>query len=92
MIHVEAKHLKVIRDILSKHAYTFYAFGSRVKGTHKPFSDLDLCSMEDIPDLTKSYLDEAFEKSDLPFMVDIIQWNKISDEFRALIKNDLTPL
>jgi predicted nucleotidyltransferase len=89
MIHVEERHLKIIREILSKYPYKFYAFGSRVHGNCKPFSDLDICAMETIPELTKCYLEEAFEESNLPFKVDIIEWNKISKDFRSLIKNDL---
>jgi predicted nucleotidyltransferase len=92
MIYLEERHLKIIKEILSKYPYTFYAFGSRVLGTHKPFSDLDICAMDDIPTITKGYLEEAFEESDLPFKIDIIEWNKISKEFQTLIKKDLVEL
>ena len=30
-------------------------------------------------------LREAFEESDLPFRVDVIDYNAVSDEFRAII-------
>ncbi|MCE5319391.1 MAG: nucleotidyltransferase domain-containing protein [Parachlamydia sp.] len=90
MIHIDQRHLKIIRDILSHYPFHFYAFGSRVKGTNKTFSDLDICSMDDIPELTKFYLKEAFEDSNLPFKVDILEWNKISKDFQNIIKQDLT--
>jgi len=32
------------------------------------------------------FLKEAFEESDLPFRVDITDYNAISNEFRAIIK------
>jgi Nucleotidyltransferase domain. len=34
----------IVRDILNKHisGYPVWAFGSRVRCTHKPFSDLDI--------------------------------------------------
>lgn len=89
MIHLEKRHLQIILDILSKYPYTFFAFGSRVRGTQKPFSDLDLCVEEDLPELTKCYLQAEFDESDLPFKVDIIEWNKISKDFQQMIKNDL---
>lgn len=92
MIQVEERHLRIIRNILSDYPYTFCAFGSRVKGSNKPFSDLDLCIMEDIPELAKCYLVEAFEESNLPFKVDVLEWNKISKEFQTQIKNDLMKL
>ena len=60
-----------------------------MQGIHKPLSDLDLCVMEDIPEITKSYLEEEFEESNLPFKVDIIEWNKISERFKSLIKKQL---
>ena len=92
MIYVEKRHLKIIHEIISKYPYIFYAFGSRVEGTHQPFSDLDLCVMENIPELDKSYLEEAFEESNLPFKVDVIEWHKISKDFQGIIKNDLVPI
>lgn len=33
-----------------------------------------------------------FEESDLPYKVDIVDWNKCSDDFRALIKKDLVQI
>lgn len=92
MIHVEERYLKIILKIVSPYPYKFYAFGSRVRGTNKSFSDLDICVLDDIPELTKCYLEEAFEESNLPFKIDIIEWNKISQDFQSLIKNDLVPL
>ncbi len=89
MIHLEERHLRIIQSILAHYPYTFYAFGSRVQGTHKPLSDLDLCSMEDIPELELFYLKEKFEESDLPFKIDIIEWNKISQRFQAIIHDQL---
>lgn len=89
MIHMEAHHLEIVRDILKKHPYTFYAFGSRVKGTQKKFSDLDLCFMEHISWSIRSKIEEEFEESDLPFKVDIVDWNMCDESFRALIAKDM---
>jgi len=89
MIHVEGRHLKMIHDILDHYPYTFFAFGSRVHGTQKPFSDLDICIKGELPELTKCYLQEEFDESDLPFKIDLVEWSKISKEFRSLIEKDL---
>ena len=78
MIHVEDKHHKIIQDILAKYRYDFYAFGSRVKGTHKLLSDLDLCVLNEIPILEKAQLQEDFDESNLPFKVDVIEWPGIN--------------
>ena len=62
-------------------------FGSRAHGPAKPFSDLDLLVLG--PALAASLrgtLEEAFDESDLPFRVDIVEAATVSAEFRALIE------
>ncbi|CAI2163584.1 2059_t:CDS:10 [Funneliformis geosporum] len=51
VIHMNKVDLKILKQVLSKYPYHFYAYGSRVKGTARKYSDLDLCYY-DIPDLT----------------------------------------
>lgn len=50
------------------------AFGSRVTGKAKPFSDLDLAIMGDepLPLETRAWLEDAFSESELPWKVDIL--------------------
>lgn len=66
------------------------AFGSRVNGSPKPFSDLDLALVADnaIPIDVMAELNEAFVKSDLPFKVDLIDWQLISPEFKNIISQN----
>jgi predicted nucleotidyltransferase len=54
MIFLEKKHFEIIKNILDNYPYDFYVFGSRVKGTHRKLSDLDLCIKTSIPFNTKS--------------------------------------
>lgn len=89
MVYMEPRHWKIVEDILKKYPYTFYAFGSRAKGTQKRLSDLDLCFKESIPFNVQGHIDEDFEESDLPFKVDLLDWQFISPEFREIIKKDL---
>ncbi|MEE8666325.1 MAG: nucleotidyltransferase domain-containing protein [Acetobacter sp.] len=65
------------------------AFGSRVTGTAKPFSDLDLVIMGDepLPLKTRARLEEAFSESTLPWKVDVLSWPQTNDDFRNIIKN-----
>jgi predicted nucleotidyltransferase len=88
MIDIEERHKKIIFDILNKHPYHFYAFGSRVKGKAKRFSDLDLCFFDKIPDKVISDLEEQFEESNLPYTVDIVDWNSCDPSFQEIIKKD----
>ncbi|MBI2066978.1 MAG: nucleotidyltransferase domain-containing protein [Deltaproteobacteria bacterium] len=90
MIDLPPHHLTTVRRILADTipGYEVRVFGSRVTGTAKPHSDLDLAVVADHPlDLkTLSRLREAFEESDLPIRVDLVEWNSISDEFRKVIE------
>ena len=71
-LQLEEKHWNVIHQILSKHPYKFYAYGSRVKGTARKFSDLDLCYQEEISLSVISQLREEFSESNLPFEVELV--------------------
>jgi predicted nucleotidyltransferase len=65
-------------------------FGSRVRGRHKPFSDIDLCvvSVAAISDEAMGSVKEAFQASRIPFKVDVVDYHQISEEFRSLIAKD----
>lgn len=89
MIHMNDSHWKIVQSILMKYPYTFYAFGSRVKGTEKRFSDLDLCFTDPIPWNIQSHIEEDFEESDLPFLVDVVDLNLCTKEFKKGIEKDI---
>lgn len=90
MIDIPLRHLEIIREILYKHVpdCEVRAFGSRVTGRAKDYSDLDLvvvCKKKLAGDILYG-LKEDFEESDLPFRVDVLDWNAISEEFRRVIE------
>ncbi len=85
MIYLDAPHKKIILDILQKYPYVFYAYGSRTTGLHRPHSDLDLCFKEPIPLATLAQLKEEFEESDLPFAVDLHDFNRMDPSFQNQI-------
>lgn len=89
MIQIQAKHKKIVEDILNKHKIEVYVFGSRAKGTARPLSDLDLCIKHKPEKSLVRKLQDDFEESDLPFKVDIIIWDDITDAFKQNIQNDL---
>lgn len=92
MIYMEERHKVMVSDILKKYPYHFYAYGSRVKGTHRATSDLDICFMESIPLRVQSQIQEDFEESRLPFRVDLSDFNQMQESFQNRIKNDLVQL
>lgn len=69
-----------------------FAFGSRASGKGvKPFSDLDLLLQPPSPLslVERSRLVDAFDESDLPFRVDVLEHNELSDAFLQHISQDL---
>jgi predicted nucleotidyltransferase len=92
MIHLEERHLKIIKEILSQAPIKFYAFGSRVKGNHQKFSDLDLCFKDPVDPKIIRDIKFAFEDSNLPFKVDVLDYNKCDKRFIELIENSLVEI
>lgn len=92
MINIEKKHLKILNDILKKYPYHFYAFGSRVKGNNRKYSDLDICYKEEIPPNIITEIKEQLEESNLPFRTDLVLWDNLPNSYRELIKDELVPL
>ncbi|WP_341788850.1 MULTISPECIES: nucleotidyltransferase domain-containing protein [unclassified Rickettsia] len=90
MVQIKKQDLLILRSILKKYPYKFYAYGSRVKGKAKKFSDLDLCIMDNINYEVLFEIKEALDESDVSIHIDIKRWNiDMNEDFRSLIKNDL---
>ena len=92
MLQLKSRHQKIVQQILAKYPYQFYAYGSRVKGTARELSDLDLCYQENIPDAIAFQIEEEFKESDLPFVVELVAWKDMKNSFRKLISQDLTAI
>lgn len=83
---------RVVQDILRQHIpdCEVWAFGSRVKGQVKPYSDLDLVILgtEKLSKKIIYKIKDAFEESKLSFRVDVLDWNLLSPEFQAIINEN----
>ncbi|MEK6777094.1 MAG: nucleotidyltransferase domain-containing protein, partial [bacterium] len=90
MIDIGPGHLKTVKRILAEHVpdCEVRAFGSRVTWTAKDYSDLDLAVVgrEKLDAARLRRMKEAFEESDLPFRVDLLDWHRISESFRKVIE------
>ncbi len=90
MIDASPSQLEAITRILSEHVpgCEVRAFGSRATWTAKDYSDLDLAVVGDcaLGLAVLSRLKEAFEESDLPFRVDVLDWHTISASFQKVIE------
>jgi predicted nuclease of restriction endonuclease-like (RecB) superfamily/predicted nucleotidyltransferase len=92
LIDVRPDLWEIVRGILQTHVpqYEVWAFGSRAKGTAKPYSDLDLAVITSQP-LTldvSAALSDAFAESDLPWRVDVVDWATTSESFRKIIERE----
>jgi len=91
MIAITPEEEKIILDIIAEFApdCEVYAYGSRVKGTHKEWSDLDLAFVcpngERMSFCQRGDLREAFGESDIVFRVDVIDYNSAAPNFREII-------
>lgn len=89
MIDIDSLQLELIKRILSETIpeYSVWAFGSRVNGRPQKFSDLDLAlvSNEKIDWRIIERLKDAFSESDLPIMIDVVDFNSVSENFRKII-------
>ena len=91
-LKLSPEQLQLVREILRRHlpGVEVRAFGSRVSGGCRAWSDLDLVVMTEKP-LSLSLLMDvriAFEESELPFSVDLLDWRRTDEEFQRLISQD----
>jgi len=89
MIDLTLEQNRILFAILDRvvPSYPVRVFGSRWKHEGRADSDLDLVLVgeEKVPLATMAELRLAFEESDLPFTVDVSDWNRLTPEFRKVI-------
>lgn len=89
MIHITEDQRREVLRILLKHVsqYEAMAFGSRVRGNHRRYSDLDIALIGAEPLTLRQFgdLEEDFQESDLPFHVDVVEYNAVPPWFRKSI-------
>lgn len=95
MIDLEEKYISFIKEVIFKYLQEckIYLFGSRAKGKARKYSDIDIA-------LNSKYLDEIillkikneFENSTLPYEVDVLDLNNISESFKKHIIDNLTEI
>ena len=87
-IDLTANQRRTVLALLNCHLpnTTVWAYGSRVKWTSHPTSNLDLVAFatpRQSPRLVE--LREAFDESNLPFRVDLFVWDDVPKDFRKRI-------
>jgi uncharacterized protein len=88
VIDLAPEHLATVNAVLAATVpgVSAYAFGSRVTGRAKKHSDLDVALLgpESLSWRQLAQAREAFETSNLPIRVDLVDWAACSPQFKAL--------
>lgn len=79
---------------LKKEGYRLYIFGSRARGDHKKFSDLDILVDDSnvkkpLPSHALNSIIESLEDSNLAFRVDLVLINDLALSYDANVKRDM---
>ena len=96
-VDIRPDHLEIVRDILRAHlpeGVGVWVFGSRANWTTKDSSDLDLAvqGTDQLHHETMLDLEIAFEESNLPYTVDVVDLNAVGTEFKRIVENQRIPL
>lgn len=83
----------IIQKILApyKNEFDFFYYGSRVKGNFEKTSDLDILIKGTVkfPLNKLETIKTIFDNSDLPYVVNFVDFNNIEERFYNYIKKDL---
>lgn len=91
---ITSEQAAIVQEILKKNLLSdvnVWVFGSRAVKAKKKFSDLDLAieSKQILPISIISSLEHDFSESNLPFKVDVVDLNNISEIFRNKIQAEM---
>lgn len=91
---LEERHWRMIEDLvlneLRARGARIWVFGSRARGDHQPFSDLDLLYEADgpLPFSVTGQISERLENSNLPIKVDLVAWSDLAESYRPSVLKD----
>ena len=80
---------KLVIDPLKKQGLKVYVFGSRAKGKHHQFSDIDIMYVnEDLKNISSkniSEIKESIEESNFPIKVDLVNWDDLAYSYKPSV-------
>ncbi len=82
---------KIIFQFLDSKKDKAFIFGSRATGSGRKFSDIDIGvkSEKEIDILLLSDIEEAFEESNIPYTIDVVDFSQVSDRFNEVAKQKI---
>jgi predicted nucleotidyltransferase len=99
MLDLRLEWLETLRRLIAVHIpdAEVWAYGSRVQGTSHDGSDLDLVVRNPtdltLPQIGLLDLREALSESELPILVDLLDWAWIPESFRQeIVRGGVVPV
>ena len=87
---LKSEHLKILTDIFQSYCprAEVYAYGSRLNGNAHAGSDLDLAIKFNVEGKYLFELKELISESNIPFLVDIHEYNNLPENFQQEISKN----
>jgi predicted nucleotidyltransferase len=75
-----------IRKYLPEKDYEVFIYGSRADGTAEKWSDVDvgIWGKEKIPSKKLALIKDEVEESNIPYLVDIVDFTRVADKFKRV--------
>jgi predicted nucleotidyltransferase len=93
---LEERHWFLVDTLLVKpllqRGCRVYVFGSRARGDHQRFSDLDVLIEGTVTAEMLRSIKDALEESNLPIKVDLVRAGDLADSYRTSVERDRTEL
>jgi len=91
---IERQIKKIVFRFLNPKEYKVFIFGSRAAGRAKKFSDYDvgILGRGPVPGEKMASLEEAFEESNLPFKIEVVDFSLVSSKFQNLALSKIKKL
>lgn len=77
---------QIVRKHLPDPAYRVFIFGSRAEGTNRKFSDVDIGILgpRPVPNQTLFKIEDELEESDIPYLVQVIDFATVEEKFKKI--------
>ena len=85
---------RILEARLGKTSYQFKIFGSRASGKARAYSDIDVAIIGDKPvSLTDlAYINDLIEQSSIPVNVDVVDFSRVSEDFKNIAGQSMIEL
>ena len=76
----------VVNENLDRSKYKVFVFGSRTQTKHRKFSDIDIGILgpKALPVLTLLQIKDGLSNSDIPYLVDVVDFSTVSENFKKI--------